>query len=221
MRVYLRLTPSEIVPYDHYGKLVGTFHRWMGKDNPYHNQTSLYSLSGLAGIRKEYKNGFVLPTGATWFISSPNHEIIHRVMLGAMHDDVVGFGMRVSEVRIMHTPEMPRLKRFMPATPVLVKRFKREGAGSNHIHYVWSQEGVGDLLTKTMERKMRLGGIQYPIKISFDDQSPARVVVVPVNGIKNLCTICPVQIEGDPRALQFAWDVGVGSSTGCCFGALE
>jgi len=29
-----------------------------------------------------------------------------------------------------------------------------------------------------------------------------------------------VIVEGDPRAVQFAWEVGVGNSTGIGFGAL-
>jgi CRISPR-associated endoribonuclease Cas6 len=33
-------------------------------------------------------------------------------------------------------------------------------------------------------------------------------------------TLCPVIVEGDPRAVQFAWEVGVGNSTGIGFGAI-
>jgi len=40
-------------------------------------------------------------------------------------------------------------------------------------------------------------------------------------GIGNKGSICPVVVEGNKEAVAFAWDVGIGNSTGIGFGALK
>ena len=42
-----------------------------------------------------------------------------------------------------------------------------------------------------------------------------------INGIKNKASICPVIVKGTSEQIAFAWNVGVGNSTGIGFGALN
>ncbi len=72
-----------------------------------------------------------------------------------------------------------------------------------------------------MNKKTRAAGIDGDVKVYFDpDYLNPKTKLVEINGIKNRSTMCPVIIEGTPENILFAWNVGVGHSTGCGFGAL-
>jgi len=59
------------------------------------------------------------------------------------------------------------------------------------------------------------------VKVSFDkNYLNPKTKLVNIKNIKNRANFCPIIIEGDPEAIKFAWNVGVGHSTGSCFGAL-
>lgn len=59
------------------------------------------------------------------------------------------------------------------------------------------------------------------MKVSFDkNYFNPKTKLVRINGIDSRANFCPVIIEGNPEAIRFAWNVGVGHSTGCGFGAI-
>ncbi|MGN9307593.1 CRISPR-associated endoribonuclease Cas6 [Enterococcus faecium] len=58
--------------------------------------------------------------------------------------------------------------------------------------------------------------------MSFDrTYYAAKTKLVYYKNIGNKTSICPVIIEGTPEQIAFAWNVGVGNSTGIGFGALK
>ncbi len=59
------------------------------------------------------------------------------------------------------------------------------------------------------------------VEVSFDTsyENP-KTKLVNYKGINIRASFCPVIVKGHPRAVQFAWEVGVGNSTGIGFGAL-
>ncbi|MEM9990733.1 MAG: CRISPR-associated protein Cas6, partial [Bacteroidota bacterium] len=84
MRVYLQLTPNrEIVPFNYQQKLVGIFHRWLGENNDFHDDISLYSLSWLGnGRMRRDRRGYDFRYGATFFISSPLEHLHTKAVSG-------------------------------------------------------------------------------------------------------------------------------------------
>jgi CRISPR-associated endoribonuclease Cas6 len=59
------------------------------------------------------------------------------------------------------------------------------------------------------------------LKIRFDTSvNGAKTKIIDYRGIKNRVNMCPVIIEGKPASKEFAWNVGVGNSTGVGFGAI-
>jgi CRISPR-associated endoribonuclease Cas6 len=73
-----------------------------------------------------------------------------------------------------------------------------------------------------MQRKLALAGLPTDnVKVTFDlTYHQPRTKVVIYKGIGNRANICPVIVEGSPQQVAFAWEVGVGNSTGIGFGAL-
>lgn len=219
MRIFLSTTPSEEkVEYNYQPKLVGTLHKWLGK-NESHGNLSLYSFSWLNCGQSE-KGGIRFPKGATWFISSHDNELLKGIMDGIQKEPDLFAGMKVKDVMIKEDPEFPEKVTFWAASPVFVKR-KEEGGGQKH--YTFEDEGVDALLTETMKTKLQDAGISTDgIRLAFDrDYGQAKTKLVSYNGIKNRASLCPIVAEGSKKQLQFVWNVGAGNSTGIGFGALK
>lgn len=219
MRIYLKLTRNkEKCPFEYQSHLVGALHKWIGK-NDIHDGLSLYSMSWFSPgkcINKKYLN---FPDGATWFISSPDNSLIKSIISGIQKDASVAFGMNVIEVIIQETPKFENTAKLYVETPVLVKR----NVGERDIQYSYNDKEVDDLLTETLKRKLRKFGIDDSgIEVSFDkNYYGSKTKLVKYKGIGNKANLCPIIIKGSPEAIGFAWNVGVGNSTGIGFGALK
>ncbi len=217
MRLYFNLTPNtEPVPFEYQHFLIGAFHKWLGP-NEIHDDISLYSLSWLSGGKKE-KDMLNFPQGAKWFISCWDEELAKKIMHGLLSEPDVCCGMRIKDVQMTEAPAFNEHQRFIAATPILVKKFD----GQSMKHLIYSDSGVDDLLTATFKTKLEKAGIQHKdIKIFFDrtyEKSKTRLVTI--KGIQNRASVCPVIVKGTRQAVVFAWEVGVGHSTGSGFGAL-
>jgi CRISPR-associated endoribonuclease Cas6 len=217
MRLYFDLTPNtHPVPFEYQHLLIGAFHKWLGP-NEIHDEISLYSLSWLSGGKKE-NNMLNFPLGAKWFISCWNEELAKKVMRGLLSEPDVCCGMKITDVQMLDTPKFNKHQRFITATPVLVKKYD----GQRIKHLLFSDSGVDDVLTETLKTKLEKTEIDGKgIKVFFDrtyEKSKTRLVTI--KGIQNRASVCPVIIEGTPGAVAFAWEVGVGHSTGSGFGAL-
>ena len=220
MRIYLKLTPNtEKCPFNYQQNLVGAFHKWIGK-NDIHDQLSLYSMSWFSpgkNIKGKYLN---FSEGATWFISSPNPNLIKQLIMGIRDNPSVAFGMFVNELVIQQTPTFGNSVKFQVATPVLVQRTLEN---KRKKQYGFDDGEVDDLLTETLKNKLIKAEINSEgVKVQFDKDYPKPIrKKITYKGIGNLANICPVIIDGPPEAIAFAWAVGVGNSTGIGFGALK
>jgi len=219
MRIYIDLSPNQKpVPFTYQTNLVGAFHKWLGQ-NAIHDTISMYSLSWLTGSKK-YKGMLEFPEGARWFISSPDRELIKVLVDGIFSDPALAFGMNVESLTIRETPSFGEEHRFLVNSPVLVKR-KLEG-DENETHFIWDQPESDRYLTETLLHKLGEAGLNNKnIEAQFDRAySGAKTKMVKYKDINNRASLCPVILKGDPEAISFAWDVGVGNSTGIGFGAL-
>jgi len=218
MRLYLKLTKNtEVVKFDYQTKLVGTLHKWLG-ENKYHDGLSLYSLSWLNGESSRLKTGFNFKSGAEFFISSPDENFIKKIAQGVLDDPKVCFGMKVNAIEIKETPSFGSEVRFNVSSPVFIKR-KIE---SRQKFYFFNEIESDELLTESMKTKMSKFGLESDgLKISFDrDYLNPKIKASTYNNVKNKGSVCPIIIEGTPEQIGFAWNVGVGNSTGIGFGSL-
>lgn len=218
MRIHLTLTKNRsIIPYDYLPMLVGTLHKWLGQ-NEWHDQLALHSFSWLKGTTKG-SNGFFIERDAHWFISSYNTAFIKRVIAGIQSDPSVSFGIEVRSITIQEDPTFTTEHTFTVASPVFIKRRIEERIR----HYTFSDKESSEFLTETLITKLTKAGLESDgVKVSFDQTYPlAKTKLVKYNGIGNRASICPVIVKGSPEQIAFAWNVGVGNSTGIGFGALN
>ena len=221
MRIYLHLTPStEPVPFNYQQSLVGAFHHWLG-ENELHDDISLYSLSWLQGGRmRADKQGLEFPEGARFFISSPLKTLHQQAVAGIFKKADIRWGMKVHEVRMRTTPDFGEEQVFRVESPVFIQRHIE---GRPHPkHYLYTDSESDTCLTETLQHKLRRFELDEPVEVSFDrNYAKPYEKLITYRNMKLKGSVCPVTVKGSPRVVQFAWEVGVGNSTGIGFGALR
>lgn len=218
MRLHIKTTPSkEAISFNYQHILTGAVHKWLGKNN-FHDAVSLYSFSWLNGAKSTI-NGLSFPNGASFFISFHSVDFGKRLISGIQNDNSITDFLQVREIQIQDDPNFHSEFEFYSASPIFIKR-KVE----NRIHhYTFLDEIAGDLLTETLKTKLRIANISDEnVTIKFNtNYAKSTIKVIHYNGIGNKVSICPIIISGTQEQLTFAWNVGIGNSTGIGFGALK
>jgi CRISPR-associated endoribonuclease Cas6 len=218
MRIHLTTTKNQsIVPYDNIPVLVGRLHKWLGK-NEWHSEVSLYSFSWLRGGERG-NNCLYFPRGAEWFISAHDTALIKKLVQGIQDDPEINYGLRVKSITIQETPSFNEIHSFTVASPVLIKRKE----GQKVKHFLFSDHQANKLMTETLITKLKKAGLNPDgVQVSFNKDYPfPKTKLVNYNGIGNKTSVCPITIQGTPQQIAFAWNVGIGNSTGIGFGALN
>lgn len=220
MRIYLRTTPNtEPVPVEYQTRLVGVIHKWIGKENALHGNLSLYSFSWLHGSR--LKNASLeFSMGAKMFISFHSEAVIKQIICNIFNDPQMFCGMKVTDVQIADTPNLSKRTTFYCGSPILIKRQLQDGSTKQ---YNFTNTESAELLKETLLHKMALADLptDETLDIKFDLSYPGkRLKLIKYHGIGNKASLCPVILNGEPETKLFAWNVGIGSSTGIGFGAI-
>ncbi len=140
-------------------------------------------------------------------------------MQGILRDPVITEDLAVQEMMVQEDPAFGHAHIFKVGSPVLVKRKRPD----NTVHHCIFSETIADtLLTETLRGKLTHAGLPAEgLHVEFHRNYPgARAKVLHYNEIKNRVNFCPVAISGSPEQLAFAWNVGIGHSTGIGFGSL-
>ncbi len=219
MRLHLKTTKAlELVPFNYQNILTGVLHKWIGKNIEHNDRLSLYSFSWLNG-GKYMKQGLSFGQGAYFFISVHDQLLLKRIVKGVRECPDIAFGLIVNELIIQEDPRFDREHKFIAASPIFIKR-RIDG---HEKHYEYKDEGSSVLLTETLKNKLRKANMDDTgISVQFDmNYNNPKTKVVYYNKIGNKANICPVVIKGSPEQIAFAWNVGVGNSTGIGFGSLK
>lgn len=218
MRVYLKIkSNNQAVPFNYQPQLTGAIHKWIGL-NDIHDKTSFYSFSWLQGGKKR-GNHLIFENETSFEFSSYDNSLIKKLVRGIQADPVINFGLTVCELVLKETPLFSTRETFFVSSPILIKRKE----GEKEIHYTYNDEQSDLLLTETLKTKLRKAGLQEnALSVKFmKDYANAKTKIIYYRNIGNRVNICPVIIEGTPEQVAFAWETGIGNSTGIGFGALK
>lgn len=219
MRIHLKINAlSKSIPFDHQRLLTGTIHKWLGR-NEEHGKISLYSFSRLQGARV-FHDKLHFENEAYFFFSTVSEELAKRLIKGIQTNTEMFHGLMVKEVVIQEDPDLTDRNYFFTASPIFIKRFDND----NTAHILYNDDRSASFLKETLQRKMVLAGLpnDESLKIYFDKSYPkAGTKKITYNGIENKASWCPVVIEAMPETKLFAWNVGLGNSTGIGFGAIK
>jgi CRISPR-associated endoribonuclease Cas6 len=221
MRLQLYLEAPERVPFDYLPTLKSAFHRWAGHNETLHEGLSLYSYAWLRGGRAG-RGGIQFPEGANWFISAPNEDLIHELVGGVVRAPELGLGLRVADVRMQRAPEFAAGEQpFRVAGPVFIKHETARDKPADHL--LPGHPLADEQLTATLRHKLRQAGLnEAGAAVRFDPAfiATAKTKLFRYKQVQCRGSICPVLVSGSAEQIQFAWEVGVGHSTGIGCGAL-
>lgn len=218
MRIHIKIkVGNQLIPFEHQPLMVGVIHKWLGMNNE-HGKLSLHCFSRLEG-GKAQDGALKFKNETTFFFSSHKVDFIKRIITGIQNDPLMFHGLEVSEIILQEDPDLSNREIFQVASPILIKR--RNGERIDHI--LFNDPRANDCLKETLQSKMRLVGIKDDtLSIWFDNNyKNAKTTMINYNGIKNRSSWCPVIIKGKPETKLFAWNVGLGNSTGIGFGAIK
>jgi CRISPR-associated endoribonuclease Cas6 len=220
MRLYLKLSRNkEIIPFNYQPYLTGAIHKWIGSKNEIHDSLSLHSFSWLQNVNIKNNQGINLTEESYFFISAYNELLIKKILKGILADPELCFGSRIHDVQVADDAQFSTKERFFAASPVFIKR--RFDNKEKHITYDDPKSSM--FLTETLQKKLVTAGLSAEnVNVAFDNSyHSAKTKVINYKEIGNRVNICPVIIKGAPEQIAFAWNVGVGNSTGIGFGALK
>ncbi len=219
MRLHIKTSQNQIkIPFDYQQKLTGVLHKWLGENNQEHGEISLYSFSWLRNTQVS-ENGLICPQGASFFLSFYDTQRLKDVLANIRKEPEMFCGMNVEDVVIEDTPDLTQQEVFNLGSPILIKR--NENGKITEFYY--DNSISGKLLEETLRTKMRLAGIpdDNSLSIAFDlNYTKKKTKLVWYDNISNKANMCPVIIKGSNLTKQFAWNVGLGNSTGVGFGSI-
>lgn len=218
MRIHIKIKSKNVaIPYDHQNLLTGTIHKWLGS-NIEHGAVSLYSFSQLAGA-KSSEDGLKLEKESSFFFSAYDSNLIKLLIYGIQKDPSMFNKMEVDEIIIQEDPDFSNRELFFPASPIFIKRRL-----DNRIeHILYNDHRANDFLKETLTTKMRKAGINDDeLKVSFDvNWTMAKTKLIRYKEVNNKVNWCPIIIQANQVTKLFAWNVGLGNSTGIGFGAIK
>jgi len=218
MRIHLKTTnTNELIPFNYQNILTGALHKWIGV-NEVHGSLSLYSFSWLNG-GKAIKGGLSFENGAYFFISVHDHVLLKQIIKGVRDFPEISNGLVVKEIIIQDSPRFGGIHTFMAASPILIKR----SIDGHEKHFDFNDKESSVLLTETLKNKLRKAGMDdNDVLVEFDRNfKNPKTKVIYYNKIGNKVNFCPIIVKGSSEQVQFAWDVGIGNSTGIGFGAIK
>lgn len=223
MRIKIELSPNTtLVPYDYQSILVSRIHDWFGKENKFHNSLSSYSFSWFMNGNGTSK-GINFNRGTYFIFSSYDSSVVKKLITGVQSNPEFGFGMFINSIQILeHIPfEDNAQYRFIAASPIFLKRSTSE---KNYKYFYYKDQESSELLRENL--LFKLNKLNLPtddsLKINFDNTfSNPRIKGFIHKGIRIKGSSCPVLISGKASTVEFAYEAGIGNSTGMGFGLLE
>ena len=219
MRIHIILrSENRIIPFNHQHLLTGCIHKWLGENNE-HGALSLYSFSRLIK-GKRFKDGLIFDNDSSFFFSAFDNNLVKQIINGIQKSPEMFYGLSVKEIVMQEDPDLSKKELFQIGSPVFIKRRNSD----NHIeHIAFNDAKANEYLSETLLRKMQQAGLKDDsLDISFDTSyAKADTKLITYKNIKNRANWCPIIIKGKPETKAFAWNVGLGNSTGIGFGAIK
>ena len=218
MRIHIKIkSMNMVIPFDHQHLLTGVIHKWMGF-NQVHGDVSLYSFSQLTGAKSSV-GGLKLENETSFFFSAYDLTLVKLLVAGIQNDPSMFNKLEVDEIIIQEDPDLSNRESFFPASPVFIKRRLE----NNIEHILYHDHRANDFLKETLITKMKKVGLNdVDLKIFFDSNWPlAKTKLIRYKEVNNKVSWCPVIIQANEETKLFAWNVGLGNSTGIGFGAIK
>jgi len=233
MRFKITLSPNDtLIPYNYNDMIINYIHAVIGKDNSFHDKKSLYSISDLYHPydSKGTPKGIDFKSGAYLFVSSADNEFTTKFLSNVYDHPVLFNGMKIELIELVQMyPQKiaDNTYKYVVQSPVLLQnKIKKDDGKSFTNFYTYDDDDHPIYMKRILLSKLDELNIEYDpndIEIYFDSSCRNKHIKwIKVHGINNKCSSCPVILKTTNSQIpQILFDIGVGHSTGCCFGFVK
>jgi CRISPR-associated endoribonuclease Cas6 len=218
MRITLNFGPT-VVPFSEptQNYVNGLIHTILGKDNHYHDKFSNYSVSFLRG-GKLTSEGLIYPDGGKLYISSPDETFIETFLINLIHSKNVKVrDMALTSYDISDISVNAKYDIIETLSPILLKENgKRITFKDSSFLSVLERQCVAKLTKNGLTSTDLKGFIIKPFHFE-----KARVQLPKIKNVVNPSSQVMLVIEGTVKARKMLYEMGLGNSTGCGFGAVK
>lgn len=217
MRLKIFLTmPTEKVPVNNLDMLISFIHKCLGKNNKYHDAFSKYCISSLQGGKLD-KDGFLSFDNSEPYIivSSIDNEFIETFVKGLYETKATVMSMSFNRLEIPPLTIQKYYDNVMTISPILLKNKSDRKITFEDPEWL-------DLLNQKTVAKLKNVGIEDPtFKIELRSPDKAKRKLVWVGDVFNPSSMVSLKITGTKKAREAVYNMGLGNSTGCGFGAVK
>lgn len=215
---------KKVVPINYNDKLLSFLHtKILGKDNPYHDSISLYSISPLFNS-KTTKSGLIFENGAIWNIRTPSIDVFKDIYLKAKNaiSEEFGYGLVLKNVEYSVEDIDVNGELVVGCSPVYLGQNKQSDK-PDHITYKHGNEMSSAIMKRNFQSKAKSLGYdinENDFNIEFVDDDTIKTKCITIGTIPNITTSGKIKITGNSDVIGLCYGFGVGISTGCGFGYL-
>jgi CRISPR-associated endoribonuclease Cas6 len=182
--------------------------------------------------RKNLTNFMISRDGKiSFFISSPNDQLIKSMVEGYLEDGQVNFAgskLLVEQVELLKKPEIKTRMQMRTLSP-LVARVQKEMDGRlktwdlNPNDLKFYENLQNNLLNKYIKFHGDYNGDTYVKIVPQLDSIKRKRITIPKKGQEthHRCFLMKFEIEADKRLVEFAYDCGLGEKNSMGFGMVD
>lgn len=217
-RLRINLTqPTADVSVNNQHNLNGFIHESFGKNNPYHNTFSDYSISSLQGgkLNSDMKTLNFTNEKPHFFISGNNDFLMYAVN-AFITSKASMFGMKFDSVGAFDDFKLNKyFDDIITISPIIVKN-------NENRKITVTDEKFLDYLTLNCQQKLSHAGIKDPtFKLEIINPHKAKSKCVWVGNIFNPCSNVRLRVYGKKKTRETLYNMGLGGSTGSGFGSVK
>ena len=219
-------------------------HKCLGRDNEYHDRTSLYNISHLYGgqINANDLNKLNFPNGGYFVVSSLDKEFMSNIVLGLLDNPEINYGMKFLNIEHINEKFVDGWNHFATLSPFIIKGYDEKGYSFmtldgeyKRVDSKWILEPKENynfqnvvkeyLINKVKKIDDTLDLSDFNVKIDELDKNGVKhnshkVKKVYVKNVLNYANQCQVSIHCNRKVAELLYNIGIGQSTGAGFGTI-
>lgn len=219
MRIRINFTKNTEKVFNNQNVVNSYIHKCFGINNDLHDTKSDYCVSNLCGGKLIDNGAFVnYENGGFIIFSSPNSEIVNKLLIGILNNPIIGYGMVFSDVITINERLHDGYNHFKTLSNGFIVKNKSEFGFLKLTDGNFIEDLEKHTINKFSKINPKLDFSNFKIEISEHPSHKTKNIYV--NKIKNISNVCQLTIHSNKDVVTHIYNYGLGQSTGSGFGTL-
>lgn len=225
MRLKINFTPNTDKVPNNLSVVNSFIHtKCFGNNNDLHNNVSNYNISRLeGGTIVDNGKHINYPNGGYLIITSPNQDILNKILVGVMNAQTIGYGMNFKSVDYIQENFYNGWNYFKTLTSGFILK-KRDENGKNIGFYTLNDPDLTNVLKNQIIKKFKKINSKLnfnDFEVHIDNHHSHKVKNIYSKNVKNIANICQIRIKSNMDVAEAIYNYGIGQSTGSGFGTIH